>query len=202
METDHREMPLRLKQPPGLGERLLQFVELSINKDPDRLEGSRCRRRRCESPRLLGTVFATRSARCRVVVIGFSFRSSAIALAMRRASSRLAVPVDHPGDLGLRGSCEPLRRVFPRARIHPHIKRTVEPEREPALRVIDLRRRNTDIHQHAAHASVTKTEFGKPVTELENGAWIIRNRGSVIARDASIASGSRSKAISLPSGAS
>lgn len=43
METDHREMPLGLKQPPGLGERLLQFVELSINKDPDRLEGSRCR---------------------------------------------------------------------------------------------------------------------------------------------------------------
>ena len=63
-----------------------------------------------------------------------------------------AVPVDHPGDLGLRRSREPLRGVFSRARIHPHIKRTVEPEREPALRVINLRRRHTDIHQHAVHA--------------------------------------------------
>ncbi|MNQ70183.1 hypothetical protein D3C85_848140 [compost metagenome] len=44
---------------------------------------------------------------------------------------------------------QPIRHRGTTSGVHPHIQRTVSHEREAAFRIVDLRRRNTQIQHHA-----------------------------------------------------
>ena len=61
-----------------------------------------------------------------------------------------AVFLEHTGDFFFGSSGDELRGTDATRRVHAHIQRTIVEEAEAALGVIQLRRRHTQVQQHAA----------------------------------------------------
>ena len=58
---------------------------------------------------------------------------------------------DHLANLRLARSREPCGNRFAARRIHAHVERAVRPEAETACGVVELRRRDAEVEQDAAH---------------------------------------------------
>ena len=56
--------------------------------------------------------------------------------------------VQHPADLLLRCACEPVGGGHTRARVHSHVERTIAHDAESAFGLVELGRRDAEIHQH------------------------------------------------------
>ncbi len=58
---------------------------------------------------------------------------------------------DHLANLRLARSREPCGNRFAARRVHAHVERAVRPETETTCRVVELRRRDAEVEQNAAH---------------------------------------------------
>ena len=126
-----------------------QLVEFAVDVDADRLEAARRR-----VPAGLGAHDRGDDVR--------QFRGAAERPALACGADRPRDParralfaeiLENPRDHAFGGSVEPVGRGRARARIHPHVERAVGAETEAACRVVELRRGNTDVEQHAVHAA-------------------------------------------------
>src|SRR5690606_36374923 len=81
----------------------------------------------------------------------------------------LAVVLEDPGDLLLVGAGDPLGSADPRLRVHAHVQRAVIEEAEAALRVVQLRRGDSQIQQHAADGP-TQALLGDRLAHLGEAA--------------------------------
>ena len=90
---------------------------------------------------------------------------------LRHASREtlLAIAVDHIRNFQLGGLCKPLRRADAFLRIHPHVQRAVLHETEPALCIIQLRRRDAEIQQYTTHPA-RQTALLHHFTQIREGA--------------------------------
>ena len=77
----------------------------------------------------------------------------------------LAERAQHGDDVALAGPCQPLRRALPRLVVHPHIERPVLHETEAATGLVELRRRDPQVHQHALQLPF-QTRRPDPLLEL------------------------------------
>ena len=73
----------------------------------------------------------------------------------------LAEREQHVGDLAFAGPADPLGRAFAPGGVHAHVERTIILETEPALRLVDLWRRNAQIEQHAVESRRGRVPVGQ-----------------------------------------
>ena len=97
----------------------------------------------------VGTAAEQIAASCAVRSIGSAARAATIARAMRFAKALLAQGAQDDRDVALAGARQPLRRSLSRLIVHAHVERPVLHETEAAPGLIELRRRDPEVHQHA-----------------------------------------------------
>ena len=100
------------------------------------------------SPGFARTTRATMSASARVVAIGASRRAAHDRARHRAGVALLAERRDDGGKIALGGVRHHVGGARPVA-AHAHVERTVETEREAALRLVELHRGDADVEQHA-----------------------------------------------------
>ena len=136
----------------------------------------------------------------RTIAASSAVRSTGRAATMARAIAAgprlLAIVLEDAGDLGLVGLVEEFGGGQPRL-AHAHVERTVGLEGEAAVRPIELHRRDADIEGDGV--DVPDATFSQTRSIWLKRSLISVRRGSGTSdRPSSIASGSRSKAITRP----
>jgi hypothetical protein len=150
MEADHDQPSLGLQQLHRGAQPLLEVLEFSVDENPKSLK----RARRRVLARLAGL---DRTSHDFGQFDGASHRTPACAASNKRLCNRNSKPffsivTDHLGDLALIGALEKLRSGLAAAGVHAHVQRRIEAKTEAARRLVDLRRTDAQIEQHAVHA--------------------------------------------------
>src|SRR5215472_271131 len=141
MERDDGKPTAGREQLLGRHKPAMEFAEFVVYRDPQRLEGPR----RGILPRLRSRYGCSHNCR----QLGRAPNAAALPLRRDRAGDAackmlFAEGADQLSELGLGKSCDEIGRA-PALAAHPHIERPVEAEREPALRGIELDRRDAEV---------------------------------------------------------
>jgi hypothetical protein len=196
VEADDAQSPAGLQQIEGLLERPVERAEFVVDEDADGLEAAG------------RGVLARLAARDRAGDHGGEPAGGADrglgachADGPRNAPgvAFLAVLEQHSRQLTLGHGREPVRRAGARAGIHAHVQRPVAQEAEAARGVVQLRRGDAEIEQDAVEA-IREAGAARDCSQFGKIALTMCTLGSPMNRlwPARIASGSRSKASSLP----
>src|SRR5690606_4574772 len=149
MKADRAEAAARRQHLERTCEPRLDLRELVIDMNAQCLKGARCRVLAGLASRNgvrddLGETARRRDRGCEAC--GDDRARDALREAL------LAVIANDARELAFRRACDELRRSHSRARIHPHVERTVLYEAEAARGVVELRRGHTEIEQHAVNS--------------------------------------------------
>jgi hypothetical protein len=150
MERNYREPPAWGEQPLSRSETAIEFAELVIDSDPQRLKRPRCR----VLPRLR---FGYRGARN----LGeFGGAPNRLPLSCRNNGARdtasktfFAEVSDQFGELGLRQCLDEFPGGLARA-AHPHVEGPIKAKGETPLGCVELRRRDAQIEGNAGNRAI------------------------------------------------
>jgi len=145
VEGDHGEVAAFAQQQFRRPQPGFELVELGVDVDAHRLEAAR--RRVLRRPGMIAECLAHYAGE---VAGGFERPGGDDRAGDAPALPLLAVLVEHVGDLFLARAVEEVCGAFARL-AHSHVERAVGGEREAALGLVELHRRDADVHHHGVY---------------------------------------------------